>query len=141
CEVLEELIELDFVERTLPITTTITRATAARKPAEPRNARYVIADEYLQFYYRFIDRRTSDIDKGKFASSPTQAVSRGDFSKLMGFSFERWCRRNEYLIARRLGFGDVVEYAYGPWYEKDLVQIDLMFIRKDSKLIVCEIKY
>lgn len=27
-EVLEELIELDFVERTLPITTTITRATA-----------------------------------------------------------------------------------------------------------------
>jgi Archaea bacterial proteins of unknown function len=59
----------------------------------------------------------------------------------MGFSFERWCRRNEYLIARRLGFGDVVEYAYGPWYEKDAVQIDLMFIRKDSKLIVCEIKY
>ena len=140
-EVLEELIELDFVERILPITTTITRAIAARKPAEPRHARYIIADEYLQFYYRFIDRRAEDIDKGKYASSPTHALSRGDFSKLMGFSFERWCRRNEYLIARRLGFGDIVEYSYGPWYEKDSAQIDLMFIRKDSKLIVCEVKY
>src|SRR5262249_28922066 len=38
-------------------------------------------------------------------------------------------------------FGGVVEYSYGPWYEKDSAQIDLMFIRKDSKLILCEIKY
>jgi uncharacterized protein len=139
--VLEELVQLDFVERELPVTTTIARAVASRKAAEPRHARYVIADEYLQFYYRFIDRRAADIDKGKFSKNPAQTISRGDFSKLMGFSFERWCRKNEYLIARRLRFGGVVEYAYGPWYEKDSVQIDLIFIRKDSKLIVCEIKY
>jgi hypothetical protein len=59
----------------------------------------------------------------------------------MGFSFERWCRRNEQLIARQLRFGVVVECAYGAWYERDAAQIDLMFIRKDSKLIICEIKY
>jgi uncharacterized protein len=139
--VLQELVELDFVERYVPVTTSIKRAMPATKPAESRHARYAIADEYLQFYYRFIDRHTADIDKGKYSRNPAQAINRHDFSKLMGFSFERWCRKNEYLIARRLGFGNVVEYAYGPWYQKDAVQIDLMFIRKDSKLILCEIKY
>ena len=59
----------------------------------------------------------------------------------MGFAFERWCRRNELLIARRLGFGGIVDYASGAWFAQDAAQIDLMFIRKDSKLICCEIKY
>ena len=138
---LQELVELDFVERNMPITTAIKRAATTRKPAEPRHTHYVIADEYLQFYYRFIDRHTADIDKGKYSRNPTQAISRQDFNKLMGFSFERWCRRNEYLIARQMRFADVVEYAYGPWYDQGSAQIDLMFIRKDSKLIVCEVKY
>lgn len=138
---LQELVELDFIERYVPITTAIKRATAARKPAESRHTRYAIADEYLQFYYRFIDRHAADIDKGKYSRNPTQAISRQDFSKLMGFSFERWCRKNEYLIARQMRFADVVEYFHGPWYEHGSVQIDLMFIRKDSKLIICEVKY
>lgn len=43
-------------------------------------------------------------------------------------------------------FGGVVDYRHGAWFEKSSaqiqgVQIDLMYIRKDSKIIVCEIKY
>ena len=129
------------MKRSLPITSKIARAAATRRSAEPRNARYAIADEYLQFYYRFIDRHAEDIDAGKYLRNPTRAISRADFSKLMGFSFERWCLRNEHLIARRIGFAGVVEYAYGSWHEKDRVQIDLMFIRKDSKVIICEVKF
>jgi len=73
-------------------------------------------------------------------------INRQDFNKLMGFSFERWCRRNEALIARRLKFGGVVDYLHGAWFERagpetQGLQIDLMYIRKDSKIIVCEIKY
>lgn len=138
---LEDLVELDFVTRSLPVTTKIARAAAAKRPAEPRNARYVICDEYLQFYYRFIDRIAEDIDSGLYQKNPTQAISRSDFSTLMGFSFERWCRKNAHLIARRLGFGGVVKYNHGPWYQKDSVQIDLMYIRKDSVVIICEIKF
>jgi hypothetical protein len=135
--VLQELVDLDFVERHVPVTL----APKGADPARSRQARYAIADEYLHFYYCFIEKRKADIDKGKYASNPVAAVNRQDFSKLMGHSFERWCRRNEHLIARHLGFGGVVDYSYGPWYEKDSAQIDLMFIRKDSKLIVCEVKY
>ena len=40
----------------------------------------------------------------------------------------------------------MVDYLHGPWYAKsdrdaDGAQIDLMYIRKDSKIILCEIKY
>lgn len=138
--VLDELVKLDFVKMILPVTTKIARTTATRRPAEPRNARYIINDEYLQFYYRFIDRRIEDIDSGRYEENPTQAISLGDFYKLLGFSFERWCLRNERLITRRLAFGGV-NYAYGAWYEKDSAQIDVMYIRADNKIMVCEVKF
>lgn len=133
--ILEELVELDLVERQVPIT------VRSRNPARSRHARYSLADEYLHFYYSLIESRKKDIDTGKYARDPVKAVSRANFSKLMGFSFERWCRKNEQLIARHLRFGGVVEYIYGPWFEQGVAQIDLMFIRKDAKLIICEVKY
>jgi len=46
-----------------------------------------------------------DIQKGKFEQNPTSAVNWQDFSKVMGYSFERWCRKNEYLIAQKMKFG------------------------------------
>lgn len=136
-QILEELVELDLIERTVPITV----AQSTVDPARSRLARYSLADEYLHFYYSFIQGRKVDIDKGKYRNNPVAALNPHDFSQLMGYSFERWCRRNEQLIAEHLRFGGVVEYAYGPWYKPGMAQIDLMFIRKDSKLIICEIKY
>lgn len=136
-QVLEELVELDLVERHLPVTAD----PAKVDPARSRQARYALGDEYLHFYYSFIHGRRADIDKGKYRKAPVRALNQQDFSKLMGYSFERWCRRNEQLIAEHMRFGGVVDYAYGPWYKPGMAQIDLMFIRKDSKLIFCEIKY
>lgn len=135
--VLDELVELDLVERLLPVT----KASTISNPSRSHHARYVLADEYLRFYYTFIEPRKSDIDNGKYARNPVAALNRLDFSQAMGLSFERWCRRNEQLIARHLRFEGVVEYAHGPWYKPGATQIDLMFIRKDFKIIICEIKY
>jgi hypothetical protein len=139
--ILDELVDLDFVERYVPITT--------RNSARSHQARYAISDEYLQFYYRMIAPRKRDIDRGKFATNPGNAINRQDFSKLLGFAFERWCRKHEDLIAQHMRFGGVVDYTHGSWYDKSKAQsslardaqIDLMYIRKDSKLIICEIKY
>ena len=136
--VLEELVEVGFVEKYAPLTVANSRTSHA--------ARYAIADEYLQFYYRFIETKTGAIDAGKFNSNPSSGLNRQDFNKLMGFSFERWCRKNEALIARHMKFGGVVDYLHGAWYERSGpnsagLQIDLMYIRKDSKIILCEIKY
>jgi AAA+ ATPase superfamily predicted ATPase len=137
-EVLQELVEVGFVEKYAPLT--------AANPLTSHVARYAIADEYLHFYYRFIDGKTAAIDAGKFTGNPTAGVNRQDFNKLMGFSFERWCRKNESLVARQMKFGGVVDYLHGAWFEKTSasapgMQIDLMYIRKDSKIILCEIKY
>lgn len=139
--VLDELVQQGFVSRILPVTSKIARAKSRRRPAEPRNARYMINDEYLHFYYRFIARLIEAVDAGAYRKNPTQAISNEDFSKLMGFAFERWCVRNARLIAARLGFEGIVEYSHGAWYKKDSVQVDLMFIRNDSKVIVCEVKF
>jgi len=136
--VLQELVDVGFVEKYAPLT--------VKNPRTSRMARYGIGDEYLHFYYRFIDPKLSAIDAGKFDGNPSTAVNPQDFSKLMGYSFERWCRKNEALIAGQMRFGGVVNYLHGPWYAKsdrdaDGAQIDLMYIRKDSKIILCEIKY
>jgi hypothetical protein len=136
--VLEELVDVGFVEKYAPLTVANARTSHV--------ARYAIADEYLQFFYRFIEAKTRAIDAGKFSSNPSSGLNRQDFNKLMGFSFERWCRKNEALIARHMKFGGVVDYLHGAWYERSSpnttgLQIDLMYIRKDSKIILCEIKY
>jgi AAA+ ATPase superfamily predicted ATPase len=135
---LQELVEVGFVEKYTPLT--------VKNPRTSRIARYGISDEYLHFYYRFIEPKLAAIDAGKFADNPSTAINPQDFSKLMGYSFERWCRRNEALIAAQMKFGGVVDYLHGAWYAKsdedaDGAQIDLMYIRKDSKIILCEIKY
>jgi hypothetical protein len=137
-DVLDELVEVGFVEKYAPLTVANPRTSHA--------ARYAIADEYLHFYYRFIENKIGAIDAGKFISNPSSGLNRQDFNKLMGFSFERWCRKNEALIARHMKFGGVVDYLHGAWYERSGtnsvgLQIDLMYIRKDSKIILCEIKY
>jgi len=68
------------------------------------------------------------------------------FSISMGFAFERWCLKNEILLARMMNFGNV-EYNAGAFFNRSTIvnipgfQIDLMYIRKDHRIIVCEIKY
>jgi hypothetical protein len=138
--ILQELVEMDFVEKYVPLT------TVSRRGGTSPFTRYAIADEYLHFYYSFIEDNIAAIDAGKFVGNPADAINAHDFSKLMGFAFERWCRKHEFLIAHCMKFAGVVDYKHGAWYEKaaeekDGLQIDLMYIRKDSKIIFCEIKY
>ncbi len=60
--------------------------------------------------------------------------------------FERWCRRNDHVIARILQF-DEVEYQSGTFFNRKVealspgFQIDLLFIRKDAKIVACECKH
>lgn len=134
-EVLDELVEIGFVDRLIPLT------VKTRDPRRSKHARYVVADEYLNFYYKFIEPRKAEIDAKTFMTNPAAAINPLHFNQSLGFAFERWCRRNERLIARLLRFAGVVDYIHGPWFSKDEAQIDLMFIRKDSKIVICEIKY
>ncbi|MEQ1665609.1 MAG: hypothetical protein ABL927_09565, partial [Bdellovibrionales bacterium] len=106
--------------------------------------RYVIADNYLQFYFKFILTLKSRILKNDFDKNPMRAINLDQYRKWLGFAFERWCRNNSYLIAGILGFS-AVEYQAGAYFTRNHpdinAQIDLLFARKDRTLTVCEIKY
>lgn len=134
-QILTELEECDFIERMTPLT----------KNENSKLVRYAIADEYLQWYYKFIKPQYKEIVLGRFISDPFRALNRRSFETVMGFAFERWCRQNAALFARIMGFSGV-DYQSGGFFsqktrENPGFQIDLMYLIKGSKVVLCEIKY
>lgn len=113
---------------------------------ESKLTRFCMADKFLQFYYSFIAPVQKDIAKGKYTQDPTRAISRQKLNIILGFSFERWCRENDHILARVMKF-DQIEYQSGAFYNYKTIavdkefQIDLMYIRADTRIVICEIKY
>lgn len=109
-------------------------------------SRYMISDNYLQYYFKFIKELSSKIDNGDFNKKPLDALNIESFNKWLGFAFERFCRKYHRIIAEILGFSGV-EYQSGAYFSRTAdkenpgYQIDLVFERKDHVLSVCEIKY
>ncbi len=106
--------------------------------------RYTIADNYLQFYFKFILPLKIKIQKNDYQKQPLRALNLDHYRKWLGYSFERWCRQNSQIIAEILGFG-AVEYQSGAYFTRNHPdinsQIDLLFDRKDRTITICEIKY
>ncbi|MBF0316288.1 MAG: ATP-binding protein [Oligoflexia bacterium] len=112
--------------------------------------RYMIDDEYLNFYHNFIRPKAKAIKDKRFEKDAMMALNKQQFQIALGFSFERWCRKNYHLFAEILGFS-AVEYDAGAFYNRALstdktdkmkkgFQIDLVYLRKDHKIIIAEIK-
>ncbi|MCP4134023.1 MAG: AAA family ATPase [bacterium] len=134
--VLEDLESCGFIQKYVPI----------KHNSDSLLARYYIADEFLQFYCRFIKPRLTKIDNGAYEDASQNAINMHDFNITMGFVFERWCRKHEYLFAKIMNFGNV-EYDSGVFFNRRTAkedhgfQIDLMYIRADHRIVICEIKY
>ena len=135
-DLLDELEQTMFINRYHPV----------QLIGHQKITRYHIADSYLQFYFKFIDPIKSRIKNGDYKERPLQAIKQNKFSIWLGFTFERWCRKNHTSISKKLGFS-AVEYKYGAFFNRSIItkhpgfQIDLMFIRKDKVITICEIKY
>jgi AAA+ ATPase superfamily predicted ATPase len=133
---LEDLLTCGFIEKYSPLD----------KKTSSLIARYTIADEYLRFFFKFIDPLASEISQGRFVRDPAKALPASNLAVYLGLCFERWCRSNAYLFARILGF-DRIDYQSGSYFGRasDSIergfQIDLMFIRADHKIVFCEVKY
>ena len=108
--------------------------------------RYAIDDNYLQYYFKFIHPFRNNIDSGAYNRNPQSALKLDSYLKWLGFSFERFCRRYHFVIARILQFSGV-HYQSGTFFnratdrENPGFQIDLLFERADQVYTVCEIKY
>ncbi len=135
-ELLNELEACGFIERYTPV----------QLETNSIVGRYCITDSYLQYYYKFILPRIKDIENGDFEDNPTQCLTMDNVNKWLGFSFERYCRKNHRIIAGILGFG-AVNYRAGAFFTRGIVQekpgfqIDLMYMRNDNVMTICEIKY
>jgi uncharacterized protein len=124
----------------------IQKYSALHKKKNSKLVRYTISDEYLRFYYQCIHPLKTKIEQGDFLHDPLKALNRIQFNQLLGYSFENWCRKNHFLFAKIMGFHGL-EYTSGSFFDKKSehvqkgFQIDLMYIIKGSKIIICEIKY
>lgn len=133
---LDDLESCGFIEKYAPL----------HLKEEGKLARFCIADCFLQFYYSFIEPVQKNIGKGKYDSDPTRAIQKQKLNIVLGFAFERWCRENDTILAKMMKF-DQIDYQAGSFYnyktrEQDReFQIDLMYIRADARIVVCEIKY
>lgn len=129
---LDELIMAGFIEKEAPIGVS----------KNSKIIRYRLLDEYLNFYFTFIYPHVAAIQKGQFL------FHLFDMQKLkqwQGYAFERLCLKHATEIATHLRFSGIAFQA-GAWFQRaakrnTAIQVDLLFIRKDKVLSICEIKY
>ncbi|EKD52138.1 MAG: hypothetical protein ACD_62C00095G0002 [uncultured bacterium] len=135
-QVLDDLSLAGFIEKYQPID----------KPINSKQIKYRLIDEYLNFYFDFIHANVPAILKGEFKFN--HIVSQ-KLSQWQGYAFERLCRKQAAIIADILRFS-AVSYVSGSWFRSRTIhdksftagaQIDLMFLRKDRVITVCEAKY
>lgn len=130
---LDDLELAGFVERYSP----------ADKPDSPRIVRYRIVDPFLLFYFRFIRPSLRRIKQAHVSSFSTFVPDKR-YAVWRGLAFESLCRQHSQLIADKLGFG-AVQYDSGSWFSRNQKdggsQIDLLFIRADRVMTLCEIKF
>jgi AAA+ ATPase superfamily predicted ATPase len=130
-KMLEDLDLAGFIERYTPVD----------KPVHSRFIRHRIEDEFLDFYFTFIDKNRAAISSGTLKRF--DVLTGIAFDQWRGYAFENACRKHRADIARALGFGGI-RYRAGAWFRpsKDgATQVDLLFDRADRVLTVCEMKY
>ena len=71
-----------------------------------------------------------------------ETVSEKQFPAWSGFAFEKFCIRNSNLLGKAMGFADSILRA-SPYIGKtdSGFQIDLLYLRNDNVITLCEIKY
>jgi hypothetical protein len=103
--------------------------------------KYALSDEYLRFYFKYIEPNKEIISQSD-SEILFETLTKNSFEKWMGIQFERFCLKNKNLLAEKMGFKNQVLIA-APFYEKGdtSFQIDLLFVRSDNVITICEIKY
>jgi AAA+ ATPase superfamily predicted ATPase len=103
--------------------------------------KYVIFDEYLHFYFKYILPSRDKIIKGLGLAQFNNMVKM-NWSPWLGFAFEKFCLKNALTICRALNIFEVTE-DYGPYFHRGdpAFQIDLVIRRSDKTWNICECKY
>lgn len=115
------------------------------KSEDSKLKRYRLDDEYLLFYFKFIYPELRKIRENTDARMALRFLNSKSHDIWAGFAFERLCLKHAALIMQRLKIDQLVK-NYGPYFDRgsnhrEGVQIDLMFVRHDPVITLCEFKY
>lgn len=105
---------------------------------------YRLADNYLRFYLKYIDKNKNKIECGHFNGVPLSVLP--GFESIMGLQFENLVLNNRIFIWERLHIypSDIVTnnpYFQRPQVRKKGCQIDFLIQTRTNVLYACEIKF
>lgn len=114
------------------------------KTNDARLRKYQLSDPYLNFYFSFVRPHLNRLSHHR-TKIFQQLSGTPAYLSWLGFAFERFCIKNEAMLAKIMGF-EGVDYRVGPYFRNKTknipgMQIDLLFDRGDQTIIVCEMKY
>ena len=129
---LEILIELDIVERDVPVT--------EKNPERSKKGLYFIKDNYIRFWFRYIYPFESYIESGQTAFVMEQ-IKKTYRQEHMGIVYEGVCKDLMYHLSSK-GLWDFDFAKVGRWWINSGEEIDIAAISLDNKKIVFgECKY
>jgi AAA+ ATPase superfamily predicted ATPase len=111
------------------------------EPNSAQNIKFKLTDEYIVFYKKFIDPNLKLIKSG-FDDNFFKNRILPTWKPWLGYAFETFGLKNAVLLAKKMGFANLVE-SFGPYFKrKDKgFQFDLVYRRTDKVITVCEIKF
>ncbi len=130
---LENLLHCDMIERFTPMD----------RFGRTNLFRFQLSDEFIRFYYLFMEPNIHLIQKNmKDKDLYDIIIPQRLYFSWKGRCFERIVQRHALEIADRIGISLVVK-NYGPYFSRDkkCPQMDLVYLRTDKTITVCEIKY
>ncbi len=130
-------VYLENLEKALFVTSYI----PYNKKQNSKLKKYKLTDEYLRFYFKYVEPHIKLIVANRTRNLFGQLV-KPVWNSWLGFSFENFCLKNAMYLAKIMCFEDHV-VQWGPYFQRDDegFQIDLIYLRDDRVVTLCEIKY
>jgi len=130
---LTQLVEMDYVRRELPVT------VPPHKRQTSRASRYILADNYLRFYFRFV-RANLDLIAQELYDELEERIAEQLRAFVGMTAFEELCREWVLVQARNKKLPFSVEQVGSHWDSK--VQVDVAAISwREKALLLGEAKW
>jgi AAA+ ATPase superfamily predicted ATPase len=131
---LRRLDMLKFIKKYMPIT----------KDVGSKSIRYKLVDEYLRFYFYYIEPNMARITNNT-GDYLFDRITGNSWDAYCGFSFELFCEKNIAAILKKLDIGDTLEKTGTYWQRKTSckrgVQVDLVIECSDRTTFLIECKW
>jgi len=107
-------------------------------------SKYRLSDNYLRFYFNYIEKNLSRIDRNAFAFKSLSSLP--EWNTIMGFQFENLILNNRKNIHKILNISPEDIICDNPFFQRTTkrmagCQIDYMIQTKFGTLYICEIKF